>query len=477
MVVMADGSTVEISRIQVGDEVQSRTIHVGGHTTVVAKVAFVSKPRRARRALYSYRDAPRVRFTDTHPIVEAGRNWHSNGELALQFVNPDLACAMNSTWHSVPVLQIPPDVIVCHDRATSDPGETLYDLVFAPSPRNNCCPGKCAGVTTYFVADQMGHEFEVASEAPLFEWFPYSMTFFHSLLHALLRNDDDVASVFALLLDPDIIVKGPWRTIAEKTWIDNSARPSTPRLHQRGPFSPTIILGLLPDNAVDETISPQVVADAFESLHSTFGRVINHELSIGWAYNFQNEINDSADLVPLLILHSLHFTGLTTTPTQAGSHAHGSHWVHISQNHEQVLTHNVSWHRRGWQTFDYHSSIDISTLSSSIDGHGQSNWTIGLEVHDPLTNTTYRGQSVLYENTVTLVGLGNTEISNQHVILDIRVMRVARNVLRDLESWDEEKMAVFAEGLGASFAATLVEQVAQTGPSNISRRDMAEYAQ
>ena len=213
-VVLADGGTRKISEIQKGNQVLSRVFREGKEVTSVAKVAFVSKPKRSQRMLYSYRDAPRIKFTDTHPLVVEYKSKGQSQIPILKFVDPGLASTLNQSWLSVPALQIPLDAVDRHHGRHSDPNEILYDLVFEPGTpsRGNVD----LGPTTYIVADPNGKMLEVASEAPIFHWFPCAMKFFESVLGELLRGGHDVSSIASSLTDPNMIVCNPWKGIARE---------------------------------------------------------------------------------------------------------------------------------------------------------------------------------------------------------------------------------------------------------------------
>ncbi|KAI1182666.1 hypothetical protein F5B17DRAFT_176568 [Nemania serpens] len=467
-VAMADGSLVEISRVRAGDSVRSRTLRLGGHGTIpgTARVAFVSGPRRAGRSLYWYRDAPNVRFTETHPIVGTGGDSGWGADVALKFVDPDMACAVNMSWYSAPSVQIPPKLLDCHKGESSDPDEILYDLVLEPVPSNVFGPDSGTGVATFFMHDKAGGQLEVASEALVFGWFPDLMIFFQALLRGLIQADADVSSVTASLLDPNVIIKVPWRDMAEKIGFANLVSPTSQIVTERDHFSLAILFELLADDSCAHKVSPQAIADAFESLHSMLGRRIDQEVSIGWAYHKPltppipiSQSEDDAAFVHVLILHSLHFGGLTVPPTTEGAPQRGSLRVHISQDQEEILTRDVEWRRRGWQTLECHYPIDISDLVADTDDNGQKTWSaVGFGFHDLSSGTMYRGESLLCEEAVELVSLGSTAESNRYATLDVRVMRVARDTLRRAASWNADNRAASAEALGLSLADVLIKQ-------------------
>ena len=445
-VVLADGSTREISKIQKGNQVLSHVFWGGKKHTSAAKVAFVSKPKRSQRMLYSYRDAPRIKFTDTHPlVVECKDDWQHRSPL-LKFIIPDLASTLNQSWQSIPALQIPLDAVDHHNGKHSDPDEILYDLVFEPQTpsRGNAD----LGPTTYIVSDLNGQRFEVASEAPIFHWFPYLMKFFETVLRALLRGSHDFSSIASSLIYRRIAIG----SIAREAWTKFQRIPSEQVIPQQGFFtSLESVLGKA------EGLPDQMIADVYENLHAQYGRNINHEIITGWAHMPPVGSNtDRPSKATILFLDSVHFLGMTVPPTQL-SETHHHIQVHLLQNGNRFLTTDVSASRRGWQTFEMYRAVDLSAYTPDLNDEGCEVWHVGFELYDPLAKVTYRGQGPLCEDVLTIVGLGSTT-ENQHAVMDVKVMKVNQRALNEQESWTEEKRMVFAEALGECFAGELAHQ-------------------
>ncbi|KAB8069046.1 hypothetical protein BDV29DRAFT_161839 [Aspergillus leporis] len=456
-VLLADGTIAPINRIQKGDQVRSRIFCEGQQCEAESTVAFVSKPKRAGRNLYSYRTAPLVKFTENHPLVESSSGNGHFGGLILKFVNPDLARSTNPSWRSVPTIRIPEKLLEKHDGAVSDSNEILYDLVFEPETVVDLSKAHVDdGPTTYTVVDpSTGQTFDVASEAPVFQWFPCTMIFFEHMLRAMLEESHDTVSITSWLAHPDTILhESFWAEIGQAAWDKLSQHASTSDFPDGDiPFSFSVD-GLL---HADESLDPQTVADGFESLHSRLGRRITHEILTGWAHL---PVVDESSTIPILLLNSFHTIGHHhTVPELKPRERDRQFHVSAFQGDQVIAARKITATRQGSHTFDLHSALDLSTGStdecSSKGRHAQ--WAAGLEICDPFTGMIYRGRSLMHENAHAVVGLGQTT-GGEYATIDVKVMRVSPQALRKQEHWDGARAMAFAAMLGQCFAANLVAQ-------------------
>ncbi|KAK2762105.1 hypothetical protein FQN54_001112 [Arachnomyces sp. PD_36] len=476
-VVMADGSTREISRISKGDHILTHAFEDDSRIERAARVAFVSQPKRSQRALYSFHEAPHVKFTETHPLVETGKD-PEHGGLVLKFVNPDLASSMNPSWKSIPAIQIPLDSLVKHEAASSDVDEVLYDLVFEPELVDFSKGYVGIGPTTFTVADPNGKRYDAASEAPIFPWFPYTMRFFEHMLGTLLHNGHDITAMTSWLTHPETVVTPSWTDVSRDAWakvqqVPLSNTSSAPNV------SVSLDRLLLHDKADSEgKPDPQELADAFDSLHAQLGRRITHEIQTGWVHAPQTRSGlhgDRSEIAPILLLHSLHYLGLAV-PRMHPSDTHKKFRVRLLQGGEKVAEVDVDASRQGRQTFEMDDLIDISACSRSQcdDDDGGRKWNIGLEVYDPMTELTYRGRTPLRERTQATVGLGGTT-KDQHCIVDVKVVEVSQDALAAKAGWTWTRKMQFAEALGECFAARLAEQQTEASSRNRSTVGFSKY--
>lgn len=454
-VVLADGTTKVIGRIQPGDHVRSHIFRGGRRCESTSIVAFVSKPKRAGRTLYSYRAAPQIQFTDTHPLVESNGKTHHHG-LALKFVDPGLAHSLNPSWRLLPTDRIPLNVLQVHDGGSADKDEILYDLVFQPKGEDHDRAHVNSGPTTFTVADSNGQRFDVASEAPVFQWFPYTMRFFEHVLRTLRHNSHDITTLASWLLHPNTALHHhSWAEISRAAWDQLQGGTLADLTFTEEAFS--VSLDQLLYNGDPErkgSPNPQDIADAFERLHAILGRRITHEILTGWAYMPGNVT------IPVLLLHSFHYLGHTAPIWRPGD-PHRRFRVGLLQDGECAAVTDVCADRHGSNVSDMHCALDLSACplrpAESKDSHAR--WTIGIEVHDSATGITYRGRSHVYEDKLAIVGLGGCAAdADEHATIDVKVMQVSRDALHAQNEWDPSRRMRFAAALGECFAARLVSQ-------------------
>ena len=445
-VLLADGTTRVISQIQEGDSVHSHVFSGGRRLQSTSTVAFISRPKRAGRTLYSYRAAPQIQFTDTHPLVDV----HPTG-LALKFVDPEIARSLNPSWKALPASRISPDVLEVHDGGSADPDEVLYDLVFEPSGVDLDMANVSSGPTTFtMVDDPHHHRFDVASEAPVFEWFPYTMRFFEHLLGSLLPHKPDFPTIISHLTDRTISLHhhfwGCWDEMARDacTRVQHTSHPSIPTDET---FSVPLnrLLRFAISDGGETFLDPQTVADSFERLHTTLGRRVAHEICTGWADL------PGTETIPILLLHNFQYSARATPVSQPPDRHLGFSW-RVLQDGEQVAAREVHASRQGFNVFEMHDVIPLISAPSHSDG---ARWMLGFEVHEPATGVTYVGRSCGYTNKHAVVGLGGGQ-GNEHATIDVKVMQVSREALLAQKTWDHPMRMRFAAALGDIFAARLV---------------------
>jgi hypothetical protein len=153
--------------VAVGDVIETRDFTSA--QKLKARVAFISKPPRRARPLYETNDIPGVRFTGTHPIVLRTASCLP----VLGFVDQWAAMGLNPTWQSLPREQL--DLFTPYTTSKHDE-ETLYDLILESTDGTPIC-----APATYVLCNADGKQMEVASEAPIMEWYPYALRFFYAM--------------------------------------------------------------------------------------------------------------------------------------------------------------------------------------------------------------------------------------------------------------------------------------------------------
>ena len=455
-IVLADGNTKEISKIQEGDRVLSYVFRGGVRSSSTVTVAFVSKPKRSQRPLYSYHDAPRVKFTDTHPLVADGSDLHSRN-LVLKFVNPELASAMNSSWQCIPSTRIPQNAVHRHDGKLSHPDEVLYDLVFDINSHNY--DNVDSGPIFFIAADPNGKMLEAASEAPIFHWYPYEMKFFETTFTALLHDSCDIASIVSLVLNPNTVILAPWGEISKEAWTRFHLWNYSEEIPKGQSFPFSVDNVLFRNTQLDGGPHRQDIADAFESLSAQLGRRLHAEILTGWTYTPAVTSKKRSSGIIVLILHTLSFLGHTVTSKQP-SETHRKMKLKLIQNREPIRVVDVVASRKGSQTLEIHSVLSLQEHPHELDDDGRRLWKIQLEIQDPVAEVSYRGSGHLHEDVLTIVGLGQTA-GDQQAIIDAKIVKVSHEALHEQASWNKTKALAFAEALGKSFATRLANEYTQ----------------
>ena len=168
---------------------------------------------------------------------------------------------------------------------------------------------------------------------------------------------------------------------------------------------------------------------------------------------------DGPSTATIIFLDSVHYLGMTVPPMEPAE-SYKNFQVHLLQNGKRVLTTDVKSSRKGWQTFEMHRTIELSTYTPDRNDEGCEVWHVGFELYDPLAKVTFRGQSPLREDALTTIGLGSM-MENQHAIMDVKIMKVSRDAMNEQNVWTEAKMMAFAKTLGECFAVKLAQQLMQ----------------
>ncbi len=69
-----------------------------------------------------------------------------------------------------------------------------------------------------------------------------------------------------------------------------------------------------------------------------------------------------------------------------------------------------------------HNAVDLSAQTLDLNDDGRETRHACFEIHELLAKATYRGQSPLREDALTIIGHGSTT-ENQHATMDVIAMK------------------------------------------------------
>ncbi|KAK5196645.1 hypothetical protein LTR92_004190 [Exophiala xenobiotica] len=469
LVVLEDGKTAsKISELQEGVEVLS-SVCAQDSTRQPRKVAFVSRPARAGRTMYSYKALPGITFTETHPFVV--RN--STAKPLLSFVDADIASALNPTWQALRTSNITADALQTSPDIAGQ--EVVYDLVFGDMPEN------VAGPTTYFVQSSNGQQLETASEAPLISWFPHAARFYNSLIGFLTTLGADFNALSTFLKSDQVCcqIQLQETSLAAARLFPLAVAPT----------SPVTLQTLLGQATVSQR---QPTADFLELLVSLLDRSINHEIHSGWMY-VSDRSEPRLQQVLQLQLHSLSF--LSESPAWAPEC--GKLHYAVTVNGNTLAKDSVPAERQGDLFWSFHVPLVLpnahtgSALTSDLPDPPAEPPPFQVEVElipiaekpssGPLiSNATMSGQGPVWRDApakLLLGGLQNpTDTANgvfASLDLDIRIGYAPRPGLDSSDdqndasgsTWGEKSQNKFAVCLAKVFAQWLMS--ASTDPNHV----------